>query len=155
MKNLSKRTDIIIRKSDKGDTIVVETMHRYINDGLQHLSDEEVYHHLPNDVTEETHKIIVSFVEHCFARGLINHDIYQFLRSTKQPETPIIFFLNKDPISVRSIVSNVGSPTRTLSLFMDKLLKPIVENKQHIFKNSTQLIMELEQIHVSEDDMLM
>jgi len=30
LKALSKRTDIIIRKSDKGDTIVVETIERYI-----------------------------------------------------------------------------------------------------------------------------
>ena len=92
LKALSKRTDIIIRESDKGDTIVVETIDRYISDGLSHLSDEEVHHRLSTDITIKTHNAIASFLEHCFERGLINHHIYQFLKSTKQPDTPIIYF---------------------------------------------------------------
>lgn len=157
LNKLSKRKDIIIRKSDKGDTIVVETTDRYITDGLQHLSDEQIYHRLSNDITQETHKTITSFIEHCFKRGLINHDIYKFLTSADQIDTPIIYFLkklHKNPISVRPIVSNINSPTRLLSLFIDKLLKPIVETKQHILRNSTNVIIELEQLHLTDNSIL-
>jgi len=62
--------------------------------------------------------------------------------------------LHKDPINVRPIVSNVNSPTRTLSLFIDKLLKPIVDSKHHILKDSTHLIHELEQIPISDNTIL-
>ena len=44
LNNLQKRTDIIIKKSDKDNKIVFETKENYIKDGLTHLADEEVYH---------------------------------------------------------------------------------------------------------------
>jgi len=89
---LSNKIDIFIRKSDKGDN-VVESTKRYIDDGLEHLSNEEVYHRLPSDITQQTHDTIISFIEHCFGRGLLNRDIYQFLKSAKELETPTIYFL--------------------------------------------------------------
>jgi len=37
---MRQHTEIIIRKSDKGDTIAAETIDYCITDGLQDLSDE-------------------------------------------------------------------------------------------------------------------
>ena len=49
--NLSKRTDIVINKADKGSTIVVQDREQYIKDGLGHLTNISVYKPLDADIT--------------------------------------------------------------------------------------------------------
>ena len=45
-------------------------------------------------------------------------------------------------------------PYYTVTIVLYDLLKPIVESRQHILKNSTQLIVELEQVHVTDNSIL-
>jgi len=52
LQHLSKRRDIIIKKVDKGNCIVVEDTETYIANGENHLSDERTYTRLENDPTE-------------------------------------------------------------------------------------------------------
>jgi len=135
----------------------VETTERYIQDGLEHLSDKAVYKRIEKDISPELHQKIKIFINHCFNRGLINHEVYSFLNHCEQPRTPFIYFLkklHKTPISVRPIVSNINSPTVLLSQFMDILLKPLVESKLHILKNSIQVIKEVEQLKIPADSLL-
>jgi len=85
-------------------------MQRYTSDGLNHLSDHDIYHRI-EDLTIELHNKIKTFVNHCFNRGLIS---FRFLTQVDQPRTPFIYFLKKlhnTPIAVRPIVSNIQSPT--------------------------------------------
>ena len=113
LKKLCNRTDICISKSDKGDTVVVEIIDRYIQDALEHLSDQAVYKRIEKNVFSDLHQKINTFTKHCFDCGLINHEVYSFLMLTDQPRTPFIYFLkklHKTPISVRPIVSNINSP---------------------------------------------
>ena len=46
---LQQRTDIVIKKSDKGDKITVETTQHYIQDGLNNLFDSNIYHRVEED----------------------------------------------------------------------------------------------------------
>jgi len=157
LKKLCNRKDIKISKSDKGDTVVVETMQRYTSDGLNHLSDQDIYHRIDKDLTIELHNKIQIFINHCFNRGLINHEVFRFLTQVDKPRTPFIYFLkklHKTPIAVRPIVSNIQSPTCLLSQFMDNLLKPIVATKTHILKNTMQVITEVEQLHIPDNSLL-
>ena len=149
LNNLAKRTDIIIKKSDKGDKITVETVESYVRDGLKHLNNEEVYHRITRDINSDLSKAITDFVLHAFKMGYINKDIFDFLTAVKEPRTPLIYFfkkLHKNPIAVRLIVSNTNSPTCQLSAFIDILLKPIVNEHEQILKNTTQLINEIENL---------
>ncbi|XP_065896286.1 uncharacterized protein [Dysidea avara] len=157
LNKLCNRKDIRISKSDKGDTVVVETMECYTRDGLKHLSDQDIYHRIDKDLTSELHVKIKTFVNHCFSRGLINHEVYSFLTQDDKPRTPFIYFLkklHKTPLAVRPIVSNIHSPTCLLSQFMDHLLKPIVATKTHILKNSIQVITEVEQLRIPNNSLL-
>ena len=137
--------------------MVVETIDRYIQDALEHLSDQAVYKRIEKNVFSDLHQKINTFTKHCFDCGLINHEMYSFLMLTDQPRTPFIYFLkklHKTPISVRPIVSNINSPTVLLSRFIDTLLKPTVESKTHILRNSIQVVTEVEQLSVPSDSLL-
>jgi len=157
LNKLQHRTDIVIKKSDKGDKITVETTEHYIQDGLNHLSDTNIYHRVEEDMNPVIHQTIQKFLDHSLDRGLINEDIHQFLTKQQNPRTPIIYFLkklHKTPVKVRPIVSNINSPTSQLSVFMNILLKPLVAEHPQILKNSTEIVREMEQITLSEQSLL-
>ena len=153
LNSLKKRTDIIIKKADKGDTIVVETTDNYIQDGLAHLSNEKFYHRTPDDINSTIHLAINKFLNNAHHHGLIDKETFQYLTPPINYRTPLIYFLkklHKDPISVRPIVSHVNSPTSNISAFIDTLLKPIVKEIPHILLNSLQLVKDLQTISISE-----
>ncbi|XP_065893417.1 uncharacterized protein [Dysidea avara] len=157
LNQLKKRTDIIIKKADKGDTIVVETMERYIEDGMKHLSNTNIYKQIPEDINPEITKAINKYLKEAVDKGILEHDTYNFIKPPENPRSPIIYFLkklHKTPISVRPIVSSTQSPTSNLSHFMDILLKPIVKTIPHILTNSTQLLQELTPMKVPDNTIL-
>jgi len=49
---LKRRTDIVIKKANKDDTIVVETTDKYIEDGLKHLDNPDIYQPLTEDLNQ-------------------------------------------------------------------------------------------------------
>ena len=94
LNKLQKRTDIVIKKSDKGDKITVETKEHYIQDGLKHLSGPKIYHRVREDMNPDIYNTIKKFLDHSLDRGVINEDIHNFL-SKHNPRTPIIYFVKK------------------------------------------------------------
>lgn len=125
---------------------MVETMDRYIEDGLHHLNNPSVYLPLENDITDSILKNINKYLLDAHNKGYIDKETYQHLLPPNNVRTPVIYFLkklHKNPISVRPIVSNISSPTSNISAFIDTLLKPIVASIPQILTNSQQLIREL------------
>ena len=51
LKHLANNKDIIILKTDKGNTIVIDNKDEYIQDCLTHLDDTNICNKLPNDPT--------------------------------------------------------------------------------------------------------
>jgi len=157
LNNLKKRKDIVIKKADKGDTIVVETIENYIKDGMTHLSNATYYQRLQEDMNSQLNHAIKKFLNNAHHRGLIDKETYHFLLPSDSPRTPLIYFLkklHKTPISVRPIVSHINSPTANISAFIDNLLKPIVKEINHILQNSKQLITEIPSLHLSNQTKL-
>lgn len=149
LNKLKNRKDIIIKKADKGDTIVVETVQNYITDGLAHLENSKYYHRLETDLNPTIENAITKFLINAHQRGFIDKDTYLYLLPPKPSRTPLIYFLkklHKSPISVRPIVSHVNSVTSNISAFIDHLLKPIVKEIPHILSNSTELLLDLKSI---------
>ena len=157
LNKLKKRTDIVIKKADKGDTIVVETVERYTEDGMKHLNDPTTYQPIPEDINPRISATIDKYLKETIYKGLLDRDTYHAIKPPTNPRTPIIYFLkklHKNPISVRPIVSSVQSPTSNLSHFMDLLLKPIVKNIPQILTNSTEFLRELQAITIPDNTIL-
>ena len=149
LNSLKKRTDIVIKKADKGDTIVVETKENYIKDGLTHLSNEKYYKRLAEDLNPDINHAITNFLNNAHQRGLLDKETFLYLLPSTNCRTPIIYFLkklHKSPTAVRPIVSHINSPTCNISSFIDTLLKPIVKAIPHILSNSRELITDLSTI---------
>ena len=157
LNKLKNRKDIIIKKADKGDTIVVETVERYTQDGLKHLNDKKVYTPTTEDINPQICQAINKLLQDALDKGLLDKETHDNIKPPENARTPIIYFLkklHKNPISVRPIVSNVNSPTSNLSNFMDILLKPIVKTFPQILLNTTQLLLEIETLNIPNDSFL-
>ena len=153
LNQLKNRKDIVIKKADKGDTIVVETLERYVQDGLNHLNNPDIYQPIDKDINLEITQAINKFLQDVLNKGLIDHDTFEAIKPSPNPRTPIIYFLkklHKNPISVRPIVSSINSPASNLSNFIDILLKPIVRTFPHILSNTTELLLDIENITVPD-----
>jgi len=61
LNSLIKRLDIIIKKSDKGDKIVMETVENYVKEALAHLDNENVYHRIDHDINPQLYIEIKNF----------------------------------------------------------------------------------------------
>ena len=54
LRKLRKRNDIIIKKVDKGSTVIIQDRQEYIDTGLEHLSDKKnTYSELEEDQTKQ------------------------------------------------------------------------------------------------------
>ena len=76
----------------------METMNNYINDGLKHLSNTDMYHRLEkDDFNLKLYENINRYLDHIFERGLNNLDSYNFLTLVKKPSSynKIILVLHK------------------------------------------------------------
>ena len=66
---LRKRKDIIIKKGDKGSTVVIQDRQEYIETGLEHLSDRDTYNELEEDQTKQVaNEVTQEYPEPCTER---------------------------------------------------------------------------------------
>ena len=56
---MKKNENIVINTADKGSTIVVVNKSDYIEDGIKHLDDPQVYRKLTRDITPDMYAKIV------------------------------------------------------------------------------------------------
>ena len=63
LEELSKRGDIIVTNADKGGTIVIIDIEKYISEAQRQLNDENNYKKLQTDPTSQHNKLVNDTVE--------------------------------------------------------------------------------------------
>ena len=146
LKELANNDEIIIKKPDKGSTIVVRSRKDYIREGLEHLSDPNIYLQLDNDRTEQVAVIIKNTLDKLKKLGLILPKMANYCMPPEKPKTALIYFLkkiHKNPMGIRPIVSTTNSATANLAKFLDIYLQPIMKALPAYLKDTTQFICEI------------
>ena len=69
LRKLRKRNDNIIKKADKGSTVVIQDRQEYINTGLEHLSDKNTYSELEEDQTKQVAEEVTQTVRAMYQEG--------------------------------------------------------------------------------------
>lgn len=144
IKNLKqKRNEIIIRSADKGSTVTIQSVTKYIVDGLKHLEDVTTYQPLDEDPTPSLAGNIANFVIQIFEAGYIDDIERDFLFPPDPVRTQFMYFLykiHKTPIAVRPIVSGLKGPTVQVSKYLDYFFKPQVRKIKSYIGNSDHVI---------------
>ena len=128
-----------------------------MEEGIQHLSDENTYLSLDRDHTAEVTKFVKDTLQDLKKAGLLSPKMTNFCMPPTNVRTAIIYFLkkiHKNPMDIRTIVSMVNSATANLAEFLDIYLQPIMKQPQAYLKITTQFINEILEIPVEQNTWL-
>ena len=92
LKQLHRRTDIIIKAADKGSGTVVMDRDWYINECLRQLNDTKFYRRLDTDITSDIQTRVEFYIKRLHTDGFIDYKTKQFLIQT-DPKPAIPFKL--------------------------------------------------------------
>ncbi|XP_061186995.1 uncharacterized protein LOC133195147 [Saccostrea echinata] len=115
LQSLKNRDDIVIKKADKGSTVVVLDKEMYMSEANRQLSDERFYKKLDSDPTKEFSTAITKTLDEIYTK-------------------------NMPGMTGRPIVSAIGHPTKKISEYIDLHLHPHVENLPSYLKDTTDYI---------------
>ena len=142
LQNLKDNDAIVIKKADKGSTVVVLNKSDYIDEALRQLSSPSFYQKLDSDPTLEFSTLITSDLTDMKNNNEIDEDVYEYLC----PENPrpgqfyLLPKIHKEGVPGRPIVSAIGHPTEKISQFLDYHLKDHVEKLPSYLKDTTDYI---------------
>lgn len=139
LQRLKNRDDIVIKKADKGSTVVVLDKQAYLAEANRQLTDDRFYKKLDSDPTEEFSALITNTLDKMYENDEIGVNVYETLRPTNCG--PGQFYLlpkiHKEGMPGRPIVSAIGHPTEKISEFIDLHLRPHVEDLPSYLKDTT------------------
>ena len=139
IQSLKNNDSIVIKKADKGSTIVVQNKADYIQKASDQLSNSSFYTKLDRDPTTKfTGRIKDTLQEMLDSRDL-DPEAFSYL----QPDDPrpgqfyLLPKIHKDGIPGRPIVSAIGHHTEKISEFLDYHLRHHVEKLPSFLKDTT------------------
>ena len=123
--------------ADKGVSMVVMDKEDY-NNKSEELLQSTTYKVLTTDPTTKYKNKLISLLKSIKAEGGINKSTYKRLYPTGAV-TPKYYGLpkvHKKDISLRPIVSSIGSVTYETAKELSRILKPLVGKSPHLVKNN-------------------
>ena len=154
---LSNRTDIVIKKADKGSATVVCSSDWYENEALRQLSDTSFYKKVEVNNTKKHENIITNALEQFSTKNLINKETLKKLVPTnsRTPEFYMLPKIHKSPVTGRPVISSTGCHSEKISAFVDEKLRPAVSELPSYIKDSDDFLQKIQKLHsVGKDDYL-
>ncbi|OXA47181.1 hypothetical protein Fcan01_18000 [Folsomia candida] len=139
--SLTSRNDIVIRKADKGGSVVVWSRDLYIAEALSQLSNSSFYCKLDHDPTPIYQKQVSKTVGDYVGSGELPLIAQRLIE--KSPRCSQFYLLpkiHKVGNPGRPIVSTVSCPTSLISAFVDSVLHPIIAQTPSYLKDTTDLL---------------
>lgn len=142
LQSLKNRDDIVIKKADKGSTVVVLDKEDYVAEAHRQLSDERFYKKLDSDPTKEFSATISKTLGEMLSNNEIGNNVYTTLNPTdcRPGQFYLLPKIHKEGMPGRPIVSAIGHPTEKISEYIDLHLRPHVENLPSYLKDTTDYI---------------
>uniref|UniRef100_A0A803JUF4 Reverse transcriptase domain-containing protein n=1 Tax=Xenopus tropicalis TaxID=8364 RepID=A0A803JUF4_XENTR len=144
---LSRDDTIIIKKADKGGSVVVLDTPAYVAEVMRQLTDVETYTLLKRDPTEGFKSVLADLLSEGFSNGVLTTKEVEMLKC----ENPVFHVLPKvhkslDNVKGRPIVASIGSLSENLSCYIDRLLRPLVESLPSYIRDTTMCINQIQHL---------
>ena len=155
---LKLNKSIVIKKADKGSSIVVMNRSDYIKEAEKQLSDKKFYKEIPLDLTIKHQKEVNICLESHLEKGDLSPEIFDCMTNAN-PRTSALYLLPKihkvkkagEFPPGRPIISANGSPTERISALVDENIKQAVPLIKSYIKDTTDFIRKVESITVPKD----
>ena len=158
MIRLKENENIVIKKADKGSSIVIQNKVDYTKEGLRQLSDTKFYKKIARNITLENRNKVQELIDELFLHKEISEKCYKFL-SRGGTRTSVFYMLpkihkNVVPPPGRPIVSSVNNPTEKISMMLNITLQPCVGQTKSYIKDTSDFIQKISSIELEENDWL-
>ena len=143
LRNLSKNDNIVIKKADKGGSIVIMNREDYLKKVYEHLDNENYYRKINKDPTKDLITNINSFIESAVKHYHISRDTAKFITPTDNPRISLFYILpkiHKKDTPGRPIVSAVSCVTENMSEFINLCLQPLLPKLRSYVKDTKHFV---------------
>ena len=157
MKRLSERSDIIIRRADKGGATVICSKDWYETESYKQLNDINFYKKVNQDDTKQHEIIIKDKLEELKELKLIEPKLAKQLTpsESRTSEFYLLPKIHKKGIPGRPVISSSGCTTERISAFVDQHLKPAAQKLPSYIKDTDDFINKMRRLgKVSTNDYL-
>ena len=142
---LKKNPEIVIKKADKGSSVVLMNTTDYLREGYRQLSDPNFYTKIREDPTEKISDKICKVLTQMKNLKLITEKNFEFL-NIKNPKAGRFYLLpkiHKKQVPGRPICSSIGHPTCNISKFVDAHIKGYVPHTKSYVRDTQHFISRL------------
>ena len=146
---------ILIKSADKGGAVVVWRSDLYQKEALRQLSDTSFYAEIQKDVTSKNQKLVQDTIQNLIVNQELPETATNLIINT--PRTSCIYFLpkiHKPNNPGRPIVSACSCPTEVISIYLDRIMTPIVKSLPSYIKDSTHALKIFRDFNFSGQDKL-
>ena len=155
--NLANRSDIVIKKADKGGATVVLDAKWYENEAERQLNNTVYYKKVEDDDTKKHEQIIKSKLNEFVVMNQMDLKLAQQLTpcQSRTPEFYLLPKIHKDPVTGRPVISSTGCHTERISAYVDEFLQPAAQKLPSHIKDSGDFIGKVKKIgKISPNDIL-
>ncbi|CAJ0944101.1 unnamed protein product [Ranitomeya imitator] len=155
LRELESDHERIIKPSDKGGNVVVLDVIQYKQMCYSLLNMDTGYEKLGSNPTTLYHRELKDLVMGAFEKKVIDINERDYLIPS-HPVVATFYCLPKvhkgiNPLKGRPIVSGIDSLTQKLGLYIDRILRPFVISLSSYIRDTTDLLLKLDQITLDED----
>ena len=135
MRSLADDKSIVIKKADKGSSVVVWDCYDYIADAEKQLKDKNVYKNVDftkkilQDLAETSNKMFWSLkIKGKIDEKQLKYFTYEYKKTFNLGKLYLLPKIHKrlHDVPGRPVISNFGTSTEKISEFLDTQLKPIM-----------------------------
>ena len=155
MRSLADDRSIVIKKADKGSSVVVWDRYDYIAEAEKQLKDQNVYKDVDftekilQDLEESSNKMLRSLkTKGKIDEKQLKYFTYEYKKTCNLGKLYLLPKIHKrmDDVSGRPVISNCGTPTEKISEFLDTQLKPIMQKSWSYIKDSGDFIRKIKNL---------
>ena len=154
---LKENKNLIIGKSDKGNSTVVTTETEYIEAMTDMFKDERTYKLLKSDPTQSYERKANDLITSLEKKDILCNKKAKQLRRYNSV-CPKGYGLRKthkpNVIAYRPVISNIDSPTYNLSKYLHSILTPICSTFNRNIRNSKELVTQIRSVILPHNHIL-
>ena len=140
LRELKSRTDIVIKKADKGGRLVVWQKDLYLAEVNRQLSDHNFYKP-SSDMTLSNNNIVeTTILDEISSGNLPDSARNLILQNPRCGRFYLLPKIHKPGIPGRPIVSACSCPTEHISAYLDEVLQPLVQKLPSYVKDTTDIL---------------
>ena len=164
VRSLADDRNIVIKKADKGSSIVIWDRADYLAEANKQLSDNNIYKEVKfrekmlSDLVDTSNKFFKGLkTKGCISEKNLKYFSYEFKKACNLGKLYLLPKIHKrlSDVPGRPVISNCGAPTEKVSEFLDFHLKPIMKNGKSYIRDSNHFLEKIKNISSIPDDAML